>query len=170
VVDPAEWAVMRSADPQEFARIVERYQDALSRFLSRFTRCRATLEELAQSTFVEAFRGRHLYRGEAPLIHWLRVIATRVGYAHWRNAARRSTVSLDEIMEPTVAAGSGPAEELRELLDRLPPADRLVLMLHYVEGYRMEEVAAMCGWSRSATKMRALRAKSALRALWERRR
>ncbi len=55
-------------------------------------------------------------------------------------------------------------------MERLAPADRLVLMLHYLEGYRMEEVAAMCGWSRSATKMRVHRAKSALRTLWERRR
>ncbi len=88
VVDAAECAVMRSSDPQAFARIIERYQGELARYLSRYTRCRATLEDLAQATFVEAFRGRHSYRGDAPLMHWLRVIATRVGYRHWRSAAR----------------------------------------------------------------------------------
>ena len=50
----------------------------------RFTRNRGEWEELVQDVFVEAYFSLKSFRGRAPLLHWLKKVATRVGYRYWK--------------------------------------------------------------------------------------
>ncbi len=53
--------------------------------------------------------------------------------------------------------------EVAELLEKLPDTHREAVVLHYLEGYKMEEVAEILEISLSAVKMRILRAKEILK-------
>ena len=55
---------------------------------------------------------------------------------------------------------------VQALLDRLPPRDRLVLLLVYVEGHNVDDAAKLAGWSKTMTKVQAFRARRKLRALF----
>lgn len=162
-------------DGEAYARIVRRHQDTVAAWLWRFTRDRRTCEELAQDTFVEAYFSLRSFRGRSPLVHWLRKIATRVGYRHWKTQKRRGTlVALDAVAEPPAshddAAGSAEAaERLRAVLAELPPRDRLVLTLMYLEGCSVAEAADLTGWSQTLVKVQAHRARKKLKALLEKR-
>jgi RNA polymerase sigma-70 factor, ECF subfamily len=51
------------------------------------------------------------------------------------------------------------------LIDRLPPRDRLVLVLIYVEGHTVDQAAQLAGWSKTMVKVQVFRARRKLRAL-----
>lgn len=163
-----------AGDDAAFGRIVRRYQDLITAQMWRFTRDPIILGELVQDVFVEAFRSLKNFEGKAPLLHWLRRIATRVGYRHWKRTARerekRETLEQlrHEIMvvsQPQTPEQS--AELLHRVLAELKPRDRLVLTMHYLEGRSTAEIAEWTGWSRAAVKVRAFRARKKLKQMLE---
>jgi RNA polymerase sigma-70 factor, ECF subfamily len=168
----------RQGDPDAYQRLVERYQDHVARILWRFTRDRAIHEELAQDVFVEAYLSLNTYRGRAPFDHWLARIATRVGYRFWKEKAKRreaQTFSLaewDQVVDDDDAIRNievdQAADLLHGLLEQLPPRDRLVLMLRYLEGCDVAETAKRTGWTKTMVKVQALRARDKLKKLVER--
>jgi len=167
----------REGDPDAYQRLVERYQDHVARILWRFSRDRATHEELVQDVFVEAYLSLHTYRGQAPFGHWLARIATRVGFRFWKEKAKAretkafSLAEWDEVADDgdAVAAleADQAAELLHRLLEQLPPRDRLVLMLRYLEGCDVAETARRTGWTKTMVKVQALRARAKLKKLVE---
>jgi RNA polymerase sigma-70 factor (ECF subfamily) len=139
----------------------------------RFSRDPNVCEELVQEVFVEAYLSLKSFRGEAPFLHWLRRIGSRVGYRFWKEQARaKSTVPLGDFdaieleaadaVDPSVAA-----EVLHSLLARLPQAERLVLTLMYFEQCSTKEIAERMGWTRAMVKMRAFRARRKLKTIAE---
>lgn len=95
---------------------------------------------------------------------WLFAVAANICRDMLRK--RRKTVPLEE-ME---LAGYGSSPEDRAVLlalERLPEKYRTVLCLHYVEGYRTEEIAAMLGLRSSAVRKRLQYARQRLRLEYE---
>ncbi|MFO7898135.1 MAG: sigma-70 family RNA polymerase sigma factor [Planctomycetota bacterium] len=162
-----------AGDDDAFRRLVERYETPIARLMWRFARDRGQCEELTQDVFVEAYLSLNTYRGEAPFLHWLRRIGTRVGYRFWRRRGRESdTARLDDVAPQAAASDpidpAAAAEIVDRLLAQLAPDDRLVLTLAYLEGSTMKEIAEQTGWTEDAAKMRAYRARGRLREIAER--
>jgi RNA polymerase sigma-70 factor (ECF subfamily) len=160
-----------AGDEEAFARIVRRYQAVIAAQMRRFSRDPADVEELVQCVFIEAYGSLANFRGRAPLLHWLRRIATRVGYRFWKQEGRerrgRASLAARRETPAPLAEPPGPGEAARllhGLLGRLPPAERLVLTLHYFEGCSTREIAERTGWSRAWVKVRAFRARRRLRS------
>ena len=164
----------RGGDGEAYRSLIERYQGHVSSMMWRFSRDPQTHEELVQDVFVEAYMSLSNYRARAPFSHWLSRLATRVGYRFWKRQARertRPTVSFEEWDQAAgEAAGeidpSEAAEMLHGLLEELPPRDRLVLTLRYLEDLSVEETAERTGWSQSMVKVQAWRAREKLKKLF----
>ncbi|HNS21827.1 MAG TPA: RNA polymerase sigma factor [Sedimentisphaerales bacterium] len=167
----------QQGDADAYRRLVERHQDHVARILWRFSRDRGTHEELVQDVFVEAYLSLSRYRGKAPLEHWLARIATRVGYRHWKEKARRRRTEPFDVQEWDAAmdgdhvAGTvepnDAAEVLHHVFAQLAPRDRLVLTLRYLEQCDVVETARRTGWTRTMVKVQTLRARNRLRRLLE---
>jgi len=164
-------------DQDAYERLVRRYEKQITGLLWRFTRDAVQCEELVQQVFVEAYFSLKTYRGDAPLLHWLRRIATRTGYRFWREKAKEpQEMPLPdfEIMEQIEAADedridpSEAAAVLHSLLARLPSPDRLVLTLLYFDRCGTREIAERMGWSRAKVKTQALRARRKMKEIAER--
>jgi RNA polymerase sigma-70 factor (ECF subfamily) len=140
----------------------------------RFSRNPGVCEELVQEVFVEAYFSLKSYRGQAPFLHWLRTIGTRVGYRFWKEQKKTKALlpltdfDIIEKKDADAVDSSVAAELLHSLLARLPRADRLVLTLMYFEQYSTREIAEQMGWNRAMVKMRALRARKKLKTIAER--
>jgi RNA polymerase sigma-70 factor (ECF subfamily) len=171
--DKPDVEASRRGDAEAYARLVKRYQDAIATRMWRFTRDRRTLEELVQNVFVEAYFGLAGFRGSAPFSHWLNRIATRVGYQYWKFQKRRARHEV--VLQDWDALAARPdglepqqaAEVLHSLLAKMPPRDRLVLTLLYVEELSVAQAADRTGWSKVMIKVQAHRARKKLRALLE---
>ncbi len=162
-------------DGDAYAALIERHQAGVAVRMWRFTRDRTLHRELVQEVFVQAYLSLGTYKGTGPFEHWLSRIATRVGYRFWRkNAAEVSMkqVPLEEIdqlasepaheMSPDLAA-----DMLHRMLEGLPPRDRLVLVLRYIEDRSVKEVAALTGWTQTMVKVQTWRARKKLKRLLE---
>jgi RNA polymerase sigma-70 factor (ECF subfamily) len=167
----------RAGDPDAYERLVQRHQNHVARIVWRFSRDRVVHEELVQDVFVEAYLSLNTYRGKAPFEHWLARIATRVGFRFWKEKAKQkdaATFSLaewDQLADDDTVGNleaDQAADLLHRLLEQLPPRDRLVLMLRYLEGCDVAETARRTGWTKTMVKVQALRAREKLKKLAER--
>lgn len=173
--DRADIHAALRGDEAAYARLVRRYEQMIGQYMWRFTRDRGVCEELVHDVFVEAYFSLRRFRGEAPFEHWLRKIATRVGYRYWKRRAKeraRPEVSLDamavEAPGPADAIDPGwAAEAMHAALAELPPRDRLVLTLRFFEGLSVADAAQAAGWSQAMVKVQTYRARSKLRRVLE---
>jgi RNA polymerase sigma-70 factor, ECF subfamily len=159
-------------DEDSFARLVTRHQSAIFQQMWRFSRDRLVQEELVQQVFVEVYRSLGSFKGKAPFLHWMRRIATRVGYRYWKQEGRkrelRAALEQEALNQPHYHADMAPseaAEQLHGFLARLDPKDRLILTLMYFEDLDGREIAERMGWSATLVRVRAHRARQRLRKL-----
>ena len=174
ITDRKDIEACLGGDKDSYERLVQRYEIQIAKLMWRFSRNPAVCGELVQEVFVEAYFSLKSYRGQAPFLHWLRKIGTRVGYRFWKEQEKRKVfiplADFDVIKkEETNAVDSQMAAQiLQSLLARLPRADRLVLTLMYFEQYSTRQIAEMMGSNRAMVKMRALRARKKLKTIAER--
>ena len=164
-----------SGDGAAYERLVVKYQSRISARMWRFTRDRFEHGELVQDVFVEAYMSLKTFRSRAPFEHWLSRIATGVGYKYWKRKAamgKNQMIPMEafdwkEPANPETLTPENAAEILYSLLERLPPRDRLVLTLRYVEDLSLEETAQLTGWSVTMVKVQSWRARKKLKKLFE---
>jgi RNA polymerase sigma-70 factor, ECF subfamily len=151
----------RRQDPAAFRELFQRHLRAVHRVCTRIYGPGADVEDVVQTAFVEAFRSLADFRGDALFSTWLTRIAVRVALRAVRKRPRNS-VSLDDTLE-RAADAPGPerlaaAREgigvLERLLGELRPKRRAAFVLTVLEGYSLEEVAAILGASTTAVKVR----------------
>ncbi|HEU4400925.1 MAG TPA: sigma-70 family RNA polymerase sigma factor [Candidatus Polarisedimenticolia bacterium] len=179
--DPSLVALAAKGDAAAFDVLVGRWKDRLLRLALRFFRRREDAEEIVQEVFMRLHRAAGRYRADAPFEHWLMRIATNACRDGLRRRRRRPEVVLSDLSDD--AAGWLDAALLGEALDAerveaargvaadllasMPERDRIVLVLLDLEGLSAAEVAAATGSTRAAVKVRAMRARRALRRLAE---
>ena len=172
---------IRQGETERFAELIDRYQRHVGRIVGR----RAPAErvrELVHEVFVKAYVNLAQFSDSVPFGHWLAGIAVRTCYDFWRERARKevpvSALSEDHQrwIEQTLSSQSDrqfrdetakqdAAEVLEWALRQLSPENRAVLTLVHLDGYSVRETAQLLGWSLVNVKVRAHRARRALRAL-----
>lgn len=160
-------------DADAFRDLVELHQQAIGQQMWRFSRQKEEWETLVHDVFVEAFLSLPRYRSEAPLVHWLRKIAVRVGYRFWKQkqqARSRQTEPLNDLADGRASATEPldqqeQADRLHAVLAQLSPRDRLVITLLYLDERSTIEVAELTGMSRTLVKVQAFRARAKLKRL-----
>lgn len=170
MVDPADRDDIRATlnrDGDAYARLIRRYQQTVAGRMRRFAHDRATIEELTHEVFVEAYLSLPRYRGDAPFDHWLAVIATRLGYRYWKRRSAHPAVPLTGAERARVPSEASD-HELDTILHQLPPRDRLVITLLYLEDRTVAEAANLTGWSQTMVKVQAFRARGKLKKIMER--
>lgn len=147
--DAALVANARTNGPQAFAPIIERYKDAVFGVALSRLRNFHDAEDLAQTTFVEAFDAIARLKEPERLGAWLRTIAIHRCINFLKK--RHRTVAFDAIEEPPSPALSPLADvengELRQqvlsAVDKLSKTQRETVALYYIGDYSLAEVAAI---------------------------
>lgn len=156
-------------DRAAFGELVQRHQSAVRRFLRHLTHGDAALaDDLAQDTFVQAYRKLGEFRHDAAFATWLLGIA----HNHWRNARRKQrSVPLEpghlETLEPQPAAApvSDLRHDLAHAVGQLSSDEQTAVHLAYQQGLSHSEVAAVVGWPLGTVKTHLARSKDKLRIL-----
>ena len=136
---------------EETERMLHTYGDMLYRTALVLLGCESDAEDALQETILAWLQKAPLFEGKEHEKAWLLRVLTNRCRDMRRFQARHPQLSLDELPE-----GACDAEEsgILEALASLPERFKLVLLLHYVEGYRVEEIAPIIGRTPSAVKMR----------------
>ena len=170
---------IRAGATDEFAELVRRHQQRVFGMLHRYERDAQRVEDLAQETFLKAWRALERFDGRAPFEHWISRIAVRTALDHLRKEKRRQNeIALPELgddaldwlrstAEKDELAAREAAEILHRALRQLSPADRVVITLQELEGRSVKEIAAVTGSSSIAVRVRAVRARAKLKRALE---
>ena len=165
----------RNGDLDAFNQIVRRYQLRVYNLAARILGDRTAAEDVAQDTFVSAYKALARFRGGS-LRAWLLRIASNLCYDRLRSAKRRPEQSLDEAMESpgfhVPSRDPSPEQQAisRELHDHvqraflgLPFDQRNTIMLVDVQGFSYQEAAKAMDVSMGTVKSRLSRARAAVR-------
>ena len=158
-----------SGDRAAFGKLVQRHQSAVRHFLRHLTRGdHALADDVAQETFVQAWRGLTRFRGNSAFATWLLGIA----HNHWRNARRRQRgipmepehlAALEPV--PSPAPASDLKHDLAHALRALDPDEQAVFHLHFQQGLSHSEVASVLLCPLGTVKTHLNRGKEKLRPL-----
>ena len=168
-------ARVRAGDEEAFRLIFERYSRPVLGFIFDMVGDRHAAEDLAQETFVRAFRGLGSLRDESKLSTWLFQIAKNVARESLRERRRGGTrVEIDDEevffelhdQRPT-PAGQLLDKELsgviQKALMRLDEDKRLVFTLKVLQQRSYEEIAEITGFSVGKLKTDLHRARAEMR-------
>jgi RNA polymerase sigma-70 factor, ECF subfamily len=157
--DAALVADSRAGDPAAFDEIVERHRRAIYQVCFRFVNNHEDARDLAQETFVRAWKGLPDFKGQAALSTWLYRIAVNVCLN--RVHARRVTVEpldSDRFIDPAaVLPGTDlirqeRAEAVRRAIAALPDKQRATLILRTYQEMSHQDIADVLGISVGAAK------------------
>jgi len=173
---PAElMARARRGDGESFRVLFERYTRPVISFIFYMVGRRALAEELAQETFLRAFRNLGTLRDEAKLSTWLFGIARNVAREELRTRGREPQACVE--LDDPAAAGlrdvqPSPSSRLygKELgaavgaaLGALDEDKRTVFVLKFYHGRSYEEIAAVTGFSHAKVRNDLHRARAEMR-------
>ena len=173
-----------AGDQRAFELLVIKYQSRIQRLIGRMVRDVDLVEDIAQETFIRAYRALHQFRGDAQFYTWLYRIAV--------NTAKKALMDLKH--EPTVLHGglrdSNEEDETSQLrnepttdetpesvlaakeigtvvnaaMEALPDDLRQAVTLREIEGMSYDEIAAIMNCPIGTVRSRIFRAREAISA------
>lgn len=171
---------LQQQDREAFHQVVEEQADRIFRTCLSLVPNREEAEDLAQETFVEAWKALPHFRGESALTTWLYRIAVNQCIEHQRRAGRKKRkgilirIGVDkntpDLPAPVTFDHPGYAMEQQErakalhsALAKLPQAQRIAITLQHFEELSYREIAEVMKTSESAVDSLISRAKAGLR-------
>ena len=160
--DSSVIALVRAGEVDAFAEIVGHYQSPIIRYLYRLTGDYEMAKDLAQDTFVQAYKGILKTDAELSFRAWLYRIATNNALQHRRRKKLLSFIpfiSKEHDIADTKSQSdrAGESAAIGEAMRKIPDEQRTCLVLHFVEGFKYKEIAETLGCSEDAVRKRVAR-------------
>lgn len=155
-------------DAAAFAEIFERYQHRIVNYIYGLVHDRELANDLAQESFLKAYRALPRMGSDLRLAPWLYRIAGNTAFSALRRRKLIRWLPLlnDGIMTPDIDGEVAEAEAVHRALAKLPAKYAAPLLLHSHEGLSCNEIAEILGISSGAVKTRLFRAREAFRAAY----
>ena len=161
-----------SGQTNNFSFIVEKYKDIVFSIALKVLRNREDAEEMAQESFIKAYKSLHTFKGNAKFSTWL----YRITYNNCISEVRKKKlkyVSTDDVQIPDEPADmnlDGIPEEnrakyIKAALEKLPEVEYTLVLLYYFEDKSIEEIAKITRISESNVKVKLFRARKKLYAI-----
>lgn len=158
-----------------FESYVTQYKGLIVAVCFAMTKNYFDAEDLAQETFLSAYRSFDRFDGKSPKA-WLTAIAVNKCRDHLRSPARRNLRLSDEDLALIADPDPGPEERaekdfsertVRRLCGRLKEPYRSVARCYFCEGKKLSRMAEETGQSLRTLETRLYRSKKLLKALWK---
>lgn len=163
---------------QRLGRLLEPIHDRAVETARNLCRSTGEGDDLYQEAVLRAFNKLHTLRDEDKFRSWFFAVLLSIHRSRWRRAFWRRFLPLDaassDAPEPAGEDGRRHAEEAAgarraaRALGRLPAEQREAVVLYELEGFSMEEVAAMQNATVAAVKSRVFRGRETLRRIYRR--
>lgn len=146
--------------------------EAFSRMLlgicMRYASSTAEAEDILQEVFLKIFTNINDYEGKGSFVNWMKKVTVNTAITHYhRNLRHTDTAPLDELRTEAsddISADSMlSADDLMNLLNRMPAGYRVVFNLFALEGLKHREIADQLGIDENTSKSQFLRARAWLK-------
>ena len=172
-----------AGDQRAFGLLVLKYQRRVQRLIARMVRDVDLVDDIAQETFIRAYRALHQFRGDAQFYTWLYRIAVNTAKKALLQLKRDPTVSesflskddddetswqknepTSEETPETVFAAKEIAAVVNAAMEALPEDLRLAVTLREIEGLSYDEIALAMDCPIGTVRSRIFRAREAISA------
>ena len=182
----SDWALVQTTlagDQRAYGLLVLKYQRRIQRLIARMVRDTDLVEDIAQETFIRAYRALHQFRGDAQFYTWLYRIAINTAKKFLLELKREPYIArtfadndaddetFSQKQEPTtdetpetVLAAKELAAVVNAAVDDLPADLKQALVLREVEGLSYEEIAVSMNCPIGTVRSRIFRARDAVSA------
>lgn len=136
---------------KDIENIVYKYSDMLFRICLVILKNEADAQDAVQETFLKYIQKAPIFNNSEHEKAWLIKVATNLS----KNMLKKRTLYLDT--EPQKIKAVASFEDtvcIFEVLSKLPHKYSVVIILHYIDGYKVNEIAEYIGKTPSAIKMR----------------
>lgn len=162
-------AASRDGEREAFAVLVGRHQHAVYNLAYRMTGNAAEADDVAQEAFIRAYRKLVQFRPDGSFRNWVLGIGANLARNRFRQRTRREAAEQGHVEIAELESGAGGVDsDRREALDRalmaLPETTRVPVVLKYMEGLSIEDIARTLRIGLSAAKMRLVRGREELLA------
>ena len=148
---------------KEFCGYAEKYIDTVYRVAFSMLKDPQDADDITQDTFLKLLTFSGGFESEAHVKNWLIRVAVNGCKNHFRARWRRHE-SLDGYAE-TLGFESREQSDLFRAVESLDRKHRIVIHLHYYEGYSMKEIAELLGISENTVSTRLYRARTKLKKM-----
>jgi len=172
----------RAGDQRAFELLVIKYQRRVERLVGRMVRDVDLVPDIAQETFIRAYRALHQFRGDAQFYTWLYRIAVNtskkflLALKHDPTVSESALASKDEDDETFISRNEPSTDEtpetvlaakeitrvIDEVLAQLPEDLRQAITLREMEGLSYEDIAALMACPIGTVRSRIFRAREAI--------
>lgn len=169
---------VQQGDKRAFDMLVLKYQHKIIKQVGRYVRDSSEAQDIAQETFIKAYRALPNFRGESAFYTWLYRIADNTAKNYLVAQGRRPPTEDIEMEdaerlanEPALKEGGTPehvllSDEIRNTvfntIEQLPPDLRTAITLRELEGLSYEEIAAAMDCPVGTVRSRIFRAREAI--------
>jgi RNA polymerase sigma-70 factor (ECF subfamily) len=172
---------VRNGDKRAFELLMEKYRRKIGRLLSRMVRDPEEVEDIAQETFIKAYRALPQFRGDAAFYTWLYRIAVNTA-KNYLAARNRNMLTVSDMVAEDEEGGeeryAAPdidtpdaqllskqiAYAVNEAVEALPEELRTAITLREIEGMSYEDIAVFMGCPIGTVRSRIFRARAAIAA------
>lgn len=147
----------------ELARLISAYGDGLLRVCLLYLKDYALAEDALQETFLRAYRSYARFEGRSSEKTWLTAIAINVCRNYLRSPWHRRTTGEETLELLRCEDPDMPDPTVSRAVMRLPRDQRAVIILYYVQGMKIREIAQALGVPTATVSSRMSRAKARLR-------
>ncbi|WP_053980195.1 RNA polymerase sigma factor RpoE [Marinagarivorans algicola] len=169
---------VQQGDKSAFDLLVLKYQYKIQAIISRFIKDSAEVHDVAQETFIKAYRALPNFRGDSQFYTWLYRIAVNTSKNHLVSRARRPPSSDVDAEEADFYAGAealhdnnSPESQMAtdqlqaaifEALEKLPDDLRMAITLREMDGMSYDEIASAMECPIGTVRSRIFRAREAI--------
>ncbi len=152
-----------------FSPIVEKYKDVVFSIALKLLRNREEAEEMAQESFVKAFKALHTFKGKAKFSTWMYRITYNTCISEVRKR-KMQFISTNDVQVSNEAEEMNmddiPAENrekfVKEALEKLAEDEYTLVLLYYYKDQSIEEISQITGLTESNAKVKLHRARKRL--------
>src|SRR5215813_52115 len=153
------WWILRAqaGDREALDQLLRLVQEPLYRYIYSLAPTRALAEDILQEVFILIYRKLRWLREPELFRPWVYRIATREAFKHLKRERRWSDKTEDESVLLDLPAPSRDdlaPEMIAQLVERLSPASRAVIVLHYLHEMPLAEIAEVMGVAVGTVKSR----------------
>ena len=150
---------------EEFNQFAEAYMDTVFRVAFSCLKSRADAEDVTQEVLLRLYETDYIFESSEHVKNWLIKVTYNACRKFWRRAFRRHE-NIDVYIEQLTFEDRS-YQDLFAAVMKLDRAKRVVVLLYYIEGYQLQEIAQLLEIPQGTVGTRLARARRELRTYLE---